>query len=684
MLKLKELRFSGIGRFVEEQVIDFTKLANLVQIDGQNLNTNGSSGAGKSTVFNALDYLLGLNDIPNTVLQSRLTKEALNVTGVFELDGKTLTISRGKKLSVEFDGELTVGSNKLAEEKLDQILAMPRQMFRLLLHKRQGEGGFFLHFTPKETHEFLTDCLGHGDLKRKSELLDKNVKELEEKLASLLSKVEAGKASLTATQNALAALGSAPVKEVGQDLILTLKAKAEASASELAAIQTRHKLESEALELTRPVPKTTTPDSSKRTSYEKEINEVRAEASRLVLAERDRVSELNNQISTLKLQASQLKHQIQTSEAVKSEASKCALEIKTIRDHKCPTCDQSWLTDSAKTAENALIEKVKNLKDKIAQGAQAQLDLAKVEKDIETLTSQAVLVIPEGVTQLQAREKELEALISEEKQKENDFSAAQNHINRTISAEFAEKQKELLRKHSLEADQARGQVDIDRRTLEAAVNKMKSYEEARMRYERTLKSLKEQEQRTLDDLTANSVLYLAVEEQFQLAEEAKRAIKSFTSCSFDDALEEIGDTATRIIRGIPNMANATIQLQGVRETKDGKVKEEVNAIINVDGEVAIPIKSLSGGERSSVDLAVDLAVIDLLESKTNKGIDIFILDEPFTGLDTVSIEMALEVLKNSNLSKRLVIVDHNPEVKQMVESRLVVVREGTTSKVMQQ
>jgi DNA repair exonuclease SbcCD ATPase subunit len=73
----------------------------------------------------------------------------------------------------------------------------------------------------------------------------------------------------------------------------------------------------------------------------------------------------------------------------------------------------------------------------------------------------------------------------------------------------------------------------------------------------------------------------------------------------------------------------------------------------------------------------------MLESKANKGIDLFILDEPFNGLDTVCIEMALEVLKNSNSNKRLIIVDHNPEVKEMVESRLTAVRDGATSRIVQ-
>src|ERR1035437_888027 len=126
MLKLKELKISGVGRFVEEQVINFETLGNLVQLGGNNKNTGGSSGAGKSTVFNALDFLFGLNDIPNTVLKSRLTENGMHVQGTFDFDGKPLIITRGKKLSVDLDGEITTGSSKLAEEKIDEIIAMPR------------------------------------------------------------------------------------------------------------------------------------------------------------------------------------------------------------------------------------------------------------------------------------------------------------------------------------------------------------------------------------------------------------------------------------------------------------------------------------------------------------------------------------------------------------------------------
>jgi len=96
MIQLLALRFGQIRSFVDDQEIVFANREKLIQIDGKNLNTGGSSGSGKSTVLMVLDYLLGLNDVPATLLQSRLTKSGMWAEGDFVIDGQPVTISRSK------------------------------------------------------------------------------------------------------------------------------------------------------------------------------------------------------------------------------------------------------------------------------------------------------------------------------------------------------------------------------------------------------------------------------------------------------------------------------------------------------------------------------------------------------------------------------------------------------------
>lgn len=708
MLKLEKLTLSAVGRLVDEQTIDFTQLSNLIQVDGQNKNTGGSSGAGKSTIFNALDYLLGLNNIPNSVLQSRLTKETIEVTGYFKYNDLPLKIQRGKKLLIDLNGEVTTGNAALAEERLDRILGMPRELFRPMLHKRQKEGGFFLALTPKETHEFLTDGLGLNDLKKQTSLAEAKVTELTDTKTKLSSQLAMAKAGLEATQNALSALGDAPQRDMHQETVLELKGKLDVSLKALEALKVQQSLERSAVDLIRarqslelqtfenkkPKPVVIPFDTSTLKALEQELPTIRDKAQALLTDEQHRQIAKGRERATLDLLRTSAQNDIRIGKEAAAKVSKVAEEIKKIRSSICPTCEQNWATDQAKAKENELLDQLKKLKELITYASHKEEFVKNSQETLALLTEEMKPRIPEEISALQVREQELSSLIFAERAKEKDHNTYENDKVRALLSIFATEQAKLSAahavelqsadpsfKHSKEIEHFAGQVDLDRRTFEVAANKLRNYQEAAKRYESSFAQLKKQEDEARQKMLESDRNLIFASLYLDVAEEIKKAVKSYTSCLFDDALEYIGDSATKIIRSIPNMANATIQLEGVRETKAGKIKEEVNAVIHMDGEEGVPIKSLSGGERSSVDLAVDLAVIDLLENKSGKGIDIFILDEPFTGLDTVSVEMALEVLKNSNLSKRLVVVDHNPVIKEFISDKITVVREGERSRI---
>lgn len=732
MLKLKKLSFNRIGRFVEEQTIPIDKLGGLIQVDGENHNTGGSSGSGKTTVFNALDFLLGLNDIPATVLQSRFAKEKLEVCGEFDWDGKHVIITRGSKLSIEIDGQLTVGSSALTEEKLVEILGMSPKIFRKILHKRQKEGGFFLDFTSKEMYGFLTDALKLQEERKKLEKVEAKLSELIKFKATKENRVNELRASLKATQESILALGLPPVREIHQSVILELKTKADASAVKFASVTAEHKLQNETLELERPalIPNpileampdieqpvlldTTLDNLSTITLLEAKVHSLNKEIADLKEKENFRLKQLNEKIQSNKMTIQALSHKCSLAVTAKTEAATVAGEIKKIRDAICPTCEQSWVTETAKIKESEYLAKLIQYKTQIQEGANAESVIESLKKEIELLEKERFSTFEDDILAKNNEIGEIQLQIKEEKGKAAEYKqeitaknielmaeykAKQQIANAEVTARNAEKLAEVSSKNKIlqdqyqlkisavreiqsrELEQARGQADIDRRALEAAVSKLNIFVEASKRYETSLASMKKKEEEYGSELDGEDQILLKTIHEISLAEELKKAVKTFISISFDSALEAIGDAATKIIRCIPTMSNATIQFEGQKETQDGKVKEEVNAVISMDGDIGIPIKSLSGGERSSVDLAVDLAVIDFIENESAKGIDVFILDEPFTGLDTVSIEMALEVLKNSNTNKKLIVVDHNPEVKQMVSDRLVVVRKGNYSTI---
>lgn len=685
MLELENIKLSGIGRFVDEQFVDISVLGNLTQVDAFNSNTGGSSGTGKTTLFNAIDFLLGLNKLPTTVLKSRLTddKATIQVEGKFKYDGKPTTISRGKKLYIEIDGVVTTGSSSITEAKLDEMLGMPRELFRKTMHKRQNERGFLLSMGPAEINKFLMDCLGHSGFTPKILILDKKIKELDTLKTSITTMLDSSRSALKATEDAIVSQGDAPQPETDSTTVERLNAKWKQTTEVYRSIMSSQQMDTETLELSRPILASSSFDRAAIEYFEKSIADAKNVIVSLQQKEKDRQSAINKNWFEARSQKNKLQNQIDKGKASNAEAVRLAKEVKKIRDSLCPTCEQSWATESAKAKETELLAQICALREDIRLGAYAVQNMESVDSGILQfeidITPQEDPQIPMLKAALLSSEKGLLA----ERQKEKEFQATNLTANRAILAEFSSKQKALSAAQAIEQNQWSGQENIDRRAYDVAANKLKSYDEAIARYKSSQTNLFKQAQIYKEQINTLTVSLAKTEIDLFKTEELKRGIKSYLSCSFDDALATIGDNATKCIRQIPNMSTATIVLEGIRETADGKLKEEVTAVLHMDGEENIDLRSLSGGEGASTDLAVDLAAVDLIESKCNKGTNILVLDEPFNGLDPVNCEQILELLKNSSSNKKILIVDHGSELKAMVQSSIMVTRNGSTSTIAQ-
>jgi translation initiation factor RLI1 len=267
----------------------------------------------------------------------------------------------------------------------------------------------------------------------------------------------------------------------------------------------------------------------------------------------------------------------------------------------------------------------------------------------------------------------------EERAKEASHNTEQNIANRKAMDSFVMEQMALANKHKDELSVIVFEVNESRSNYERTQSELDSWKKGIERYKSSITMLKSKETETNQKLVDMNSKVVHQTDNLEMAEEIKRCLKNYLSCSFDDALESISETATRILRAVPTMSNATIRLEGTKETGAGAIKDQVNAVLDNDGELEIPIKSLSGGERSAVDLAIDLAVCEMIQEKANKGIDIMILDEPFNGFDSVGIENALEMLRTFSTDKRILLVEHDSVAKEFISDKITVIRDGETS-----
>ena len=732
MLIPKKLKFKAVGRFVEEQILDFTTLGSFIQVDAKNNNTGGSSGSGKTTLFRVLEYNLGLNDLSTSLLQSRLTKEAISTIGEYDWDGIPVIIERNKsKLSITVGDQVITGSSKITEEKLDEIIGMPRDLFRKVLHKRQSEGGFFLDMGASDTHKFLTSCLKLEDEQKKITKLDEILKSRSVQENNVKSEVESSKAALEASKNALSSLGECPKPSFNADYVETLKLT-HTSAYDLYS-EAKSSYESAKLELekARPIVSVSPFDRTQIEKTEAEIKEISKKTSELESLELSRQSEAKNQISAIQLEISNLQKNEQTrqldirskisanrlehnkasnsvvqGDRAKEEAKRLAVELNKIKASTCPTCEQGWVADTIRVKEAEILKKLGEYRIAVIAGTEAlKLTVVLDTEHSSLLLDSAPRALPEidvlnnKIGQLKvecsprAIPEALELKMKSEfknqelqgfRQQERDHQFKENAKNQEMLADFALKQ--TLHAQQYEPN-LKNLLDLKNNTLsdyEMAVFKQKLFEEEVGRYSDSLSKINTQIENHEFAVKQKTAELTSVQEEIEILEEAKKTIKSYLSCSFDDALESIGDKATRLIRMIPNMSNATIQFEGLKETTAGKIKEEVVCMVSMDGEIGVPLKSLSGGERSSCDMCVDLSIIKFIEETTGKGIGIYIVDEGFNGLDTTCIQDALEMLREYSVDKKLFLVEHNPIVSESIENKILVVRDGLTSKIIQQ
>ena len=668
MINVKSLTFNNIGRFVEEQTISFENLQKLTQFDGKNLNTGGSSGSGKSTIFNTIDYVFGVNDTPATALQSRNTKEPMYAKLEMEANGLPFVIFRGKKdgLSVIIGEEKIEGNAKLAEEKIDEIIGVPRNIFKKMLHKKQKEGGFFLQLTAKESYEFLTNALGLQGSEKTIEKIDLDIKEKTKQLQDTLNNKNTNDSIISTLNNQLASIQEVDILHLGslKDKIIDLNAKIsnlnitkDSVKQAMTKALTEHALFK--------------PEGSVNTAHIKE------EIAKLELKKREfldsntvQVNALQQKIALLSKELSNIQMLEKENSSVKTDCQRLLVEKQSLDAMKCPMCTQLWHDDKAKQKAIDIIGRLKKNKEilvsnqeLIAQKQKDASELPHLHLELKNLQANYPIEIDAEIKKLNAREQEIlsaqNSLVSsfyaKQRAIESDFNNQIYNIEREVNA--------LLR-----------EVEENHNIIKSTLDKKKNSEELKTNLSNNIK-----------DLQAKNILLEQSIEKYQkyitIAEESKRAIKAFNLSIFQETLQEIGDYASNILSSIPNMTNASISFQTSKETKSGKTKEEINAILSLDGEEDVNIKTLSGGERTACDLAVDLAVIDVLEAKANKGIDLFILDEPFTGLEEQNIEKCLNIICTVDTNKKILIVDHNPVVKQMVYGSINIERQGDTSRI---
>jgi len=687
MLSIKSLTFNNIATFVEEQTVDFTHFDKLIQVNGQNNDTGGGSGAAKSSIFHAQDYLFGINDIPATAMQSRLTKESMYVEGEYIANQVPLTIRRCKKngLTIKYGDEVVSGNVKLAEERLWEIIGIPKKLFKKMIHKKQKEGGFFLNLTGKESYEFLMTALGLEETIKKSYKIDLDIKDIKSKIQELIQAIELKEKSLEDVKQ-LREFEKEPVVDFDASKVGILEKEIKTLAEDSKNNDLKKAEELAKISIEKPVEPQPISNAEDEEEVSKLVNQIadhKAEIAEIVRVSSENISKLEVARNETNKELNSIPHHEQSINILVTGINKTVEQKKHLEESNCPTCLQQWSDEGA-------VAKIQELTSKIEDSKVSILAL-KEFIDKKPLLESKLQAIDEAHSSFDVKDKveEINKKVNEINQSIVEINASKISKNSDIENKYLKKLSDYTAKlNVIEGSYNKNATDI-KSNLSSKESELKNIQSQMSNYQNSLNSYKERVsnfevkiKEMQSSLTADNDNLKDSNYKLSVAEESKRVLKSYTLQVFQDTLDYIGSYATEILSDIPNMMNTTIYFEGCKENKSGTIKDEVNAIVNMCGYDKVNIKTLSGGERTAIDLAVDLAVIDMIESKAGKGADFFILDEPFNGLEDINISQCLEVLKQIDTNKKIIIVDHNPIAKEMITDGITVVKENGKSVVL--
>lgn len=196
-----ELEIEGFRSFTERTLIQFPKVTRgAVLINGKYKDGSTSSGSGKSTILQAIAFVLDFCDIPTTELKSWYASKKIYVRFRLSDGTNVYDIIKDPKLSLIINGEEYKGTATGAKEKLQEILKAPPELVKTLTYRPQRQRGMFLSNTDSQNKEFLVQVLGLEPVEKALDDFINEFSTLQQKVNSLDSSITSATSILSTSQ----------------------------------------------------------------------------------------------------------------------------------------------------------------------------------------------------------------------------------------------------------------------------------------------------------------------------------------------------------------------------------------------------------------------------------------------------------------------------------------------------
>jgi DNA repair exonuclease SbcCD ATPase subunit len=694
ILKLKKVDFEGFRSF---------KRAHSVQLPDHGLVlVNGSgSGSGKTNFLYAILQGIGLSVLTHDNCKNWFS-DSVSLSVELEKENSNIVISRYPKFKIKLDGVAIDGGANALNEIVQKNLGLPIDIVRKLTYRKQKSRGF-IYQSDSDMKEFLGIVLDLGKFEKEIDKSHKIVTEKEPKLTVLRLQKENKQKELFEFENILE-----PIKPNDNDVILrinniakdrdTVQGKKQSILTQIEKCnnkikETKTKIEDkyseqkaglyEQLEITRELYKQFSEKKAEPTPKLTQLNTLQTSCKDRLkkLQDADEILMQSQQLERNKLNKEIYEYRkgLDKVEECKQKLIKKNAELLKLNESKCPRCSRQW--DEAIKDKELVQAEIEKLNIEINSNEQP-LKL-KIEECETRLSDIKLFVADPNIAKLNEAKEELLKQIKAEETIINEYR--QNNLNEFRNDESALQKKLLSVEKQIKTDLEQ-ELDILQleqqkynRELMENVNLLSSLEKEYSNAQKELDSIRfyyEQSQKEYNqkinnkatkeiELTKITEDLEQVQKDINVYSEWKTVNKNFVGSIFNEILEEIADETNNMICNVPNVRHCSLRFATEKETQTGKINKKIVPLINVGGHEEPVGTVVSGGQDSVIELATDLAIVEIIQRRTGKMPGWLFIDEAFEGMDPPSREASLQILQRYSQNKLVLVIDHSSEIKEM-------------------
>ncbi len=688
MFCLDNLYIKNFLSFSGEHLITFPEKG-LVSLKGICNNDNAlSNGAGKTSLLEAIAYAFDYCLSPATELQNWNEEEPFKIVLQFKDENSVFKIIRGPgKYELCVNEEVYKAS--MAKDFLRKTLNIP-EIISFITYKPQGVYGNFLSLNNVDKFDFLTKLLNLQVIESIIEFSRDSIKNIENSIIDLTNKtklLEKENEMLTDQKSHMVLQLKnylQKIQELEQKLITSTNELSRFLSNKYCGLdefKQKFLLEKEKAiklydfqkkELENKFNESIKINEEKLVFLETEINLLLKDEPLETQEIQKRSNEIIEEKKTIFVSINELKTKKELLEKTFSELPFLQQQFKSLIDKKCITCNQDFVEDIT------LMEKVKNKIKKI----QIEKNTTYVKINDQILQLEKILEEKEQQLHLFniafSKSAELYKKQSQYKLCKQSLSELRNNYDynlKLIEANFLKVKREIEIKIANCEQEYNYSQKIQEEKLQNNINtiKLQLNENKKSVNDLTLQI------KNIEDKSKNKEIYCNQTELIKLDSDKKKeqeicnclGKENFLTLVFEEFLFALGNEANSFLKNIPNASDFFLAFETEKLTQKGVLKRGIVLKVFQKGNERL-FKMLSGGEKCAINLAIDVAIGNILSKRSGKSYGWLIYDEPFDSMDLFSKMESLEILKSIAKEKLVVVVEHTNDLNELFDKNITV------------